>query len=295
MDYHTRGETIRVVDELLNEGVDAVVVDNASDDELQQWCEGQTGVEYFRTKENLGYTGGNNVGIERACERSEYVLVVNPDVHFPDGFDVEQLVASLEHDDRLKVLAPRVVNRLNEPLYDPRPRLIKVFVFWNLLPKDPELNSNLEVTPAYVVPGSCLLVAADLFEKQGRFDERFFLYRGEVEFCMRTLQSGYRIGIHEGERVVHDEPDGLRHDSDYQMYYNIRNWFLLVGSRFNKWQRLPAYGIVLFSVLNQMIKTIAAGQPELLYPLAVGLIDGIAGRFGRQRYLTGGKTEEENV
>lgn len=285
VDYHTGDETRRVVDELRDVGVDIVVVDNASDDELQQWCERWTGVEYVRTKENLGYTGGNNVGIERARERSEYVLVVNPDVHFPDGFDVEQFVAPLEHYDRLKVLAPRVVNRLSEPLYDPQPRLIEAFVFWDLLPKVPDVNSNAEVTPAYVVPGSCLLVAADLFETQGGFDERFFLYREEVEFCMRTLQSGYWVGIHERERVVHDEPDSLRHSSDYQMYYNIRNWFLLVATRFGGWQRLPAYGIVAMSVASQVMRASAAGRPGLLYPLTLGVFDGLAGRFGRRRYL----------
>lgn len=287
VNYETGEETRRVVGELDELGIEAVVVDNEGDDELLTWGETRANLEYVRTEENRGYTGGNNVGIERARKRSDYVLLVNPDVHFPESFDIENFVDPMTRDNQLKLMAPTVVNDAGESLHDPSPRLMKLFAAWNLLPEIPESDPVSPVRPTYAAPGSCLLVAADLFADCVIFDERFFLYREEVELCMRTLQAGYRVGIHTEERIAHEEPNGLRHSVDYQMYYNVRNWFPLVKNRFSGWERPVAYSIVALSVLSQVLKVASARQPELLYPLALGVFDGVRGRYGRQRYLTG--------
>ncbi len=150
---------------------------------------------------NLGFGGGYNLGARYA--RGKYLLINNPDkILERDG--VEKLVAKMESDASIGILAPKLVHddgtvrTSARTLPDPFDLIVKRTSLQRLFPQrlrsylqlDRDPNEEREVD--WVV-GGCFLVRRDLFLELGGFDERFFLFFEDTDFCRRVRELGKRV------------------------------------------------------------------------------------------------------
>ena len=210
-----------------------LVVDNGStDDSAARIAAAFPGVEIPQTGANLGYAGGNNAGIRKALEDgADCLLVLNNDVTLaPDCLGA--LVKAAESMPRVGVVggivldveAPQRIQSAGvvmRPNGDSRHR------------GEGELDagqfSAVEVVDA--VKGCAMLVSREAIAAAGVLDERYFMYREEIDWCLRIGRAGYRVLFAPAARLWHPEtPLG---DDRYirATYYMTRNAYLLLRAR----------------------------------------------------------------
>jgi GT2 family glycosyltransferase len=185
---------------------------------------------------NLGYAGGNNVGIKRALsDGADYVWVLNNDAR-PTPDTLERLVRRAEENDRAGMLGPVLIR----PEEDGGNVECAGVRFW-LDRADYEVTTDptiakawQEQTPAQIaVWGTAPLLRRGMLQKVGLFDERLFAYFEDLDLSLRVSKAGYysetvfeAVVYHRDREDVFGEP-GIK--APYISYYCTRNetivWF----------------------------------------------------------------------
>ena len=178
-----------------------IVVDNASTDGSVDAARRWPSVQAIANDRNVGFARANNIGIR--ASRGSRLLVLNSDTVLPAGA-VDRLLAELTADPTVGVVGPRLVDgqgraelsfgRMMGPLNE-------------LRQKRAGRKSADDVTRSRRHPdwvsGACLMVRRADAEAVGLFDERFFMYAEDVDFCAAIRALGRRILFAPDIEVVH--------------------------------------------------------------------------------------------
>ena len=199
------------------EGFDAraYVVDNASDDftldaarDAAHSIRAQIPVDVIARHSNAGFAVGNNVGMNRALTTEpDWILFCNPDAIMPPG-SVRGLVEAATAWPRPAVVAPALVNLDGSP----QPMIERTYRIGRVLAGMARIGGANRATPpphsgrpftADWVHGAVLLVSAALAQKLGGWDEGYFLYAEDMDFCLRARQAGADVVVVPEVRVPH--------------------------------------------------------------------------------------------
>jgi len=194
-------------------GTPTVVVDNGSTDGTVAFVRERCPDVRLVESENRGLGAGWNVGI-RATE-SRYVLILNADAWLL-GDALERLVAFADSRPRAAVVGPRLRSpdgRLQRSVrgFPTIWRLATEYFFLRkLAARSQALNAfyaggfdHDEVRDAEFVMGACMLVRREAIEQVGPFDEDFFLFSEETDWCYRCLQAGWEVVFFPGAECIH--------------------------------------------------------------------------------------------
>jgi hypothetical protein len=204
----------KFLDQTIADQIEILVIDNHSDDESVGVLRNRVGdhpqVRIIETPDNDGFGYGYNTGARFAS--GEYLLINNPDKMMPrDG--VEKLVARMQADESLGILAPRLVHADGSSRLSIRrfPHLIDVISRRSFMGKlcpgclkrylmlDKSMDEVQEVD--WVV-GGCLMITREIFNQLHGFDERFFLFFEDTDLCRRVGQLGKKIMYNPSVEVV---------------------------------------------------------------------------------------------
>jgi GT2 family glycosyltransferase len=180
---------------------------------------------------NLGYAGGNNIGLQLAIEKkTDYTLILNPDIRLEIS-TIRTLLKDLKSYPDIAVIGPRILYRNNRT---------KIYSDGGLLNKEKgyhsyHLNHNKEVlnteNPGLhkvdFVNGSCFLMNMEAVKSIGLLSEKFFLYFEETEFCLRANYFGFNCMINSNVSAFHSS--SLKTNSYH--YYMTRNRLLLARAQ----------------------------------------------------------------
>ena len=162
---------------------------------------------YIQTGANLGYAGGNNIGIEMALKKgAEFVCILNPDIEIENNF-ISPLVEECILNPNIGVIGPRICFHDSKAkiysdggLVYPRKGYKTTHVNHLLEESKSEFKELNEVS---YVNGSAMIIPATSFKCTGFMREDFFLYFEETEWCMRLKDSGKSIKVAPFEKVYH--------------------------------------------------------------------------------------------
>lgn len=192
-----------------------IVVDNGSNDGIEEMLNKKfPDIKLVKLKKNRGYSAGNNVGIKEA--KGKYVLILNPDITVLEGA-IEKMYNFMETHSDAGIAAPQLLNpngtiqhscmRFHSffiPIYRRLSFLQNFSYVKNELERfemtDWEHNCSREVDWFL---GACLIIRKDVFEKVGLFDERFFLFFEDTDFCRRVKLAGWKIYYFADAKVIH--------------------------------------------------------------------------------------------
>ncbi|HVT59826.1 MAG TPA: glycosyltransferase family 2 protein [Thermoanaerobaculia bacterium] len=183
-----------------------LVVDNgSSDDSVPRLRAERPGLEVIETGANLGFAGGNAVGIRRALADREvaWVLLLNTDVVVDRGFLPPLLAACA--DPRVGAAGPKIF------FHDPPDRLwaaggrlrIRETVaqeFGRGQPDGPRFDRAADVT---YLTTCCLLIPRDALERVGPLDPAYFINVDDADWCRRALDAGFRLRYVPQSRIWH--------------------------------------------------------------------------------------------
>jgi N-acetylglucosaminyl-diphospho-decaprenol L-rhamnosyltransferase len=233
-----------------------VVADNESTDaDALRAVTEEHGAVFVPMGRNAGYGAAVNRAVRELGPDVEWILVSNPDVVLSPG-SVDQLLARARSDADIGAVGPAVVE-VDGSIYPSARRVPSLrtglghALFANIWPSNPwtrlyhaEDESDGTRRVGWL-SGACLLVRADLFQKLGGFDERFFMYFEDVDLGWRIGRSGHANVYEPSVQVMHvgahatvDSSDAMRHahhQSAYRFlaakYHGWYLWPLRVGLR----------------------------------------------------------------
>jgi GT2 family glycosyltransferase len=267
-----------------------LVVDNGSTDGTME----AVGREFpwaklFRVEKNQGPSVGNNRGIEHAmAQGAGSILLLNNDTTAAPNLIDRMQVAAQAHPD-FKVLGP-VINYMDEPavvmtdgvIFNP-PGGLGFFAR-----KEVPLRTGAtpQVTPVDVVNGCCMLVAAEVFTRIGLFDEQFFIYHDETDFCLRAKQAGFQCGVISEQLVWHKGSSTFKVTGKrFGRYYDSRNLVYLLkkhdGAGYNGRGRLATAKACVKYLYFRYCHEREDGHDDAANAILEGLLDGLAGRQGQ--------------
>jgi GT2 family glycosyltransferase len=245
LNWCNAGDTVACVESLEGDGYGALsilVVDNGSPDGSGARLHARFAQhDFLDTGANLGYTGGNNRGIDRAlASGAEYVLVINNDVVVEAGC-IAELVRVAVTEPRAAAVAPKIV-RFDDPTrlwfdggWFDRTRAIGHHSGENL-PDSP--TASVAARRVTFVSGCCLLIPAAVLRDAGYFLEEFFAYLEDVEFGVRHVALGNVLMYAPAARVRHRVPPVGTAPTPFQIRLRDRNRRRLVALHYGVFDRV---------------------------------------------------------
>lgn len=181
-----------------------IVVDNGStdgSDKLVESGEWRVGSKLIHNNKNAGFAKANNQGIE--FTKGKYILLLNNDTKVEPDF-LSKLVGRMENDNSLGVIQPKIFLMDKKGYLDNAGSFLTWIGFldhWGFMQKDGlEFNQEKEIFSA---KGACMLIRKKIIDKVGLFDEDFFSYFEESDFCWRVHLLGYKVIFYPQARIYH--------------------------------------------------------------------------------------------
>jgi hypothetical protein len=269
--------------------IDIIVVDNGStDDSLAQFQhQFEGGVKVLRMGKNLGFTGGNNVGIEFAMKHgADYILILNNDTVADPKF-VEELVKVGESDGTIGIVTGKIFYyEPNDVLWyaggDVHRGLLR-FSHRGLLEKDSGKFDT--VAESQFITGCCMLVRRGVFEKIGLFDNRFFIYAEDADLSLRALRFGYKLQYTPHALLWHKESASMRKNtlrantgtvSPSQYYLSTRNFIFVVRKHSPPLEKVISISYLIMKSLVWSSFFIIRRRGEKLSSIWKGVIEGLS-------------------
>jgi len=229
LNWNQRELTVSCLNSLLQidtSAVNVVVVDNASTDSSASYLSAQfPKITLLQSKHNLGYAGGNNVGIRYALEcNADYILILNNDTIVDSTF-LNIMVKQMDKNPRIAIAGPKTyITGTNKTIYSTSARFIKMLAqpFFVGFKKEDKGQFDKYFETDFV-PGSCMLIRRDVFEKIGLFNEDFFLLFEDIEFCLRAKERGYDTAYIPNAIIWHQFSSSIGYQSPCHLYYLNRN------------------------------------------------------------------------
>nr|WP_294790424.1 glycosyltransferase family 2 protein [uncultured Mucilaginibacter sp.] len=210
--------------------IEIIVVDNGSTvNSVPEWTLKYPDIIFIRSDKNLGFAGGNNLGINAA--KGEYFFLVNNDAEFTAGL-VETLVATLDSNSRIGVVSPKI-------RYFDQPDMLQYMGFTDMnyytasnnsigqFETDNGQHDHLTGRTGYA-HGAAMMVKKECIDKAGLMAENFFLYYEELDWCDRIKKAGYEIWLQTGALIYHKESVSVGKVSALKEYFMNRNRILFI-------------------------------------------------------------------
>lgn len=180
----------------------------------------------LRSEENMGFTGGNNWGMQQAS--GDYVFVVNNDtVVTPELLDV--LLEPFFKDPTIGVTCPKIrfyshPDVIQYAGFNP----IDIYTGRTTAIGNQEVDKGQHDQPGFTAGahGCAMMVKKEVIDKIGMFPEKFFIYYEEWDWSARILKAGYKIFYQPKGLIYHKESITMGKQSAIKVYYHTRNRIL---------------------------------------------------------------------
>jgi GT2 family glycosyltransferase len=263
---------------------EVILVDNGSvDSSAEQLSREFPEIELIRNPRNLGFAGGNNVGMRKALGRgTDYLLLLNNDTIVASNF-LRELVRVGESDPSIGMLNPKIY------FFEPADRLWYgggICRPWRVFPihlglrkhDDGSYDQTREVSFA---TGCALLIKAGVVRRIGLLDEAFFLSFEDADWSMRASRAGFKQFYVPGSVIWHkdsyDTTRNLGHAG--KNFHTMRNSVLFA----RKYIEAPYWPLFMLSVgkyvIYRTLADLARGEVKRVTALYRGLWSGCRTRI----------------
>jgi len=252
VNYNGYKDTCELIDSItFNDNMEVIVVDNASQqDEASLIAKQYPHVKAIRSNKNLGFAGGNNLGIKAA--KGKYLFLINNDTIF-NGFHVEALINRLESSSNIGIICPKIRFTWGNKIiqYAGYTHLSTITVRNRAIGFGEEDKGQYNTAhPTPYAHGAAMLIKREAITKVGLMPECYFLYYEELDWSMMFTRAGYEIWYDPACTIYHKESQSTGLNSPLRTYYITRNRLLLVKRNWHGLNRCIAYiyiiGIVAF-------------------------------------------------
>lgn len=256
-----------------------IVVDNASADpnEYRILQEDFPDIRVIHSEKNLGFAGGNNLGITyvTGC----YLMLLNNDTIFTRPV-LETLVNRLESDASIGSVSPKIacwpqkeiLQYVGSTPMSPITLRNENIGFQQI--DNGQFDSSHETAFAH---GAAMMIRTADLQKFGLMPEFYFLYYEELDWCVQIRRAGFSIRVDPQAIVYHKESASVGKESPLQVYFHSRNRLLFANRSIdNKKNKVCSYLYqIAISFPKRLLAYIAQGKFKLTAALCKGTINGL--------------------
>ena len=213
------------------QNIEILVVDNISSDDSHTKCKKQfPDIKLIQNRKNLGYCGGNNVGIKEA--KGEFIVILNPDTIVEENWLDEMFNAFNEFGDGL--YQPKIISLNESDIIQSTGNMIHVFGFGFARDKGKKIiEKKEEIEKIGYASGTCLFTTKKVLEKVGLLDEFLFLYHDDLDLGWRAAQIGINSYYVPKSKIFHAESYSLKWSAK-KFYWLERNRKYCLKTHYSK-------------------------------------------------------------
>jgi len=279
INYNGLKDTCELIETLPldDESIEVIVVDNASkNDEATAIEQRFSQVKVIRSNKNLGFAGGNNLGIK--ASQGKYLFFINNDTVLErekekgkaksgtNASALQLLINRLESSAKIGVVCPKIrfawgENPIQYAGYTPLSHITMRNRSIGFGEPDNGQYDTAHQTP--YAHGAAMMVKREVVEKAGLMPECYFLYYEELDWSMMIRRAGYDIWYEPAATIYHKESQATGQNSSLRTYYITRNRLLFVKRNNSNALRYLSYlyliGIV---ALKDTFKLMVQQRPQ---------------------------------
>ena len=208
--------------------VEVIVVENGwKEDHDHDYQRVFPGLKIIHSKENLGFAGGNNLGIREAT--GDYLFFLNNDTEVPKN-TISQLVSKIAADEQIGVICPRIY-------YFDQPDILQYAGFtpmnwWTAqnhaiyFKEHKVLEAKTESTA--FAHGAAMMIARKAIDQVGEMPDQYFLYYEELDWIQQIKNIGFTVMVDHGSYILHKESMSTGKASPLKTYFQTRNRILFM-------------------------------------------------------------------
>ena len=246
--------------------VEIIVVDNASkvNHELE-FKSINPSLIFIRSEVNLGFAGGNNLGINLA--KGDFIFLLNNDTEVPDGC-VETMIDELEANNKIGLLSPLILyyddkNIIQYAGYTPLNYLTARNSQIGQFEKNIGQYDHVNYETGFCHGAAVMCRKADLL-KAGLMDESYFLYYEELDWCEKFKRIGKTINFTGKTFIYHKESLSVGKESIIKTYFMTRNRMLFIRKNTNFFNTfLFSIYYLLFACSKMIFNYLKNGRKDL--------------------------------
>ncbi len=220
---------------------EVIVVDNGSGVNENPRLETEfPSVIFLRSDKNLGFAGGNNLGIKRAS--GAYLYFVNNDTELRHN-SIAPVLDILRRNRKIGIVSPKIIYFFSD-------QIIQFAGSAGMNPwscrsrtlgqgeQDRGQHDELRETP--IIDGAAMMVPSRVIQQVGLMPEEFFLYYEELDWCEQIKRAGFKAYYQGHASILHKESMSVGKASPLKTYFMNRNRLLFIRRNFKGVQRLSA-------------------------------------------------------
>ena len=215
--------------------INILVIDNSNDFELKKKIQNFNNVKIKYTK-NKGY--GAAINFARKQIKTKYFFILSPDIKIISDNLIGLFQKKIKALGKFATIGPRFLNVVNK--------------------SHKQSNKNKEIEEIDFIHGSAMLFTTAIFDKIGGFDENFFLFFEETDFCKRSRKMGYKIYQINSAKIKH--PKGKRagvvkskNIKEFKKLQNFYGWHFM-WSKFYYYQKHYSFLFAMIYFLPILIR-----------------------------------------
>ena len=277
VNYNHSELTIALIDSLKTcERLDfeLIIVDNGSEIPFQYSQELPFEYKIIHSKANLGFGGGNELGMKEA--NGEIIYLVNNDTEFSGDFVTPILTSFNEHSNLgmlstlLRFFDTGLIQYAGATELSPITLRNRSFG-----------NGELDATPykgfrlTGYIHGASLAIRKSVYEQVGGMWEPYFLYYEEYDWCARVKAAGFDIGFLGDVEVLHKESASVGRMSPLKVRYMTRNRLIFARRNVGLYAPLTLAYLTLVVAVRDILKYGLAGDSHLIGPVLSGVKKGL--------------------
>lgn len=264
-----------------------LVLDNASTDGTPEIVRSQApAVEVLEAGENLGYAGGNNLGMRHALDRgADLLFLVNNDTRL-DPHCVAALVEEIQKPPVCGAVGPMVYTWDNwQTISSAGGRVDWAAADAINVGAGERDQGQYAARSVDFVNGCGIMVSKAAVERVGLIDERFFMYWEETDWCMRMHEAGLDVRFQPAARMQHKAPLTWEQQSPMTLYYMGRNRLFFFARHGRGLWRIRATAGAVRGLLHGVFHNRRQGNLPASRAAQYALFDGLCLRRGRRMTL----------
>lgn len=307
-------ECLKSLEELNYDNFEIIVVDNASTDNSVKHLNSHirsignhSQIRIITNAENLGFAGGNNVGIKYALKQkvapvksskddngASYILLLNNDTIVNRNF-LKELIKVGEGDKKIGILGPKIFFYNSKRVWFNGGKINWLYTrgihISNKVRRVSDRSNKSRhgrddqtsgVNEVDYITGCCLFIKREVIEKIGLMDEDYFLYYEDVDWCLKTRKAGYKCVLVPKSIIWHKASSSAKEGSSSYIYYHTRNGLLLAKKNAPFFIKIFAHLQSIWILGKQIIKLIFFPKRRMwARTIMVGIIDFYRNNFGK--------------
>ena len=276
VNYNGLHDTCALLDHLAFNPADTevIVVDNGSaNNEADVITSKYPDVRCIRSKKNLGFAGGNNLGIKHAV--GKYLFFVNNDTEVSMN-DIDMLIKRIDTSEHIGIVCPKIRffygdRHIQYAGFTPMSRI----TCRNRGIGYDEADIGQYDTPRQTAfaHGAAMMARRDTVNKVGLIPECYFLYYEEMDWSMMMKRNGYQIWYEPSATVYHKESQSTGANSPLKTYYLTRNRLLFIKRNSEHFRLLSYLYMICIVATRDILKNILCAKPKLAQATIKGVID----------------------